>query len=343
MKKTIKRIGCAVIALIVLFFIGAVALAFLQPEVHKSAAAPSNARNAPSPEGEPEGADAKPKADVEYIDLQTGDKWGFVLGVSNDRSTPIDLAWHLGKGMQGRDMYEMRSLGNSCYSLHENGTDEDSGITVYVYPGRDSIRVTRDGRKAIFKTADSFGHAVSSIDPDYTPARYAINVGDHGGKWDPMESGEVAYVFPSGEYARSQWVKDGDKFYYVDVSGCRMLDNWAHDGFYAGADGAWDKTVKCIDRNVLPHNGKVYTDESQVEWTFQFTRHDDGTIDGTARQVYPKPMDYIVNYRVRSFGSSTYALYNVKDEFESWHLCVLDDGQTIRISGAGVTEVYHLQ
>ena len=282
----------------------------------------------------------KPQADVEYINERTSDIWGFVLGVSGDGTEPIDIAWFRGNGMQGRDMYEMRPLTGSSYALYEGGSETDTGITVYVFPSADSIRVTRDGRIAIFKTADSMDHAVSSVDPDYTPERYAIKAGDHGGKWETLQSGETTYVFPSGEYARSQWVKDGDHLYYVDVSGCRMLNNWAHDGFYAGADGAWDRSVRVISKNLLPENGARYVDDGGKSWTFQMQTDDDGTIHGTARLAYPKGIDFQADYEVKSFGSSAYRLYNVKDEHDCWHVVVLDGGRTLRVSGAGVTETF---
>ena len=285
-------------------------------------------------------AERKPQADVEYINERTSDIWGFVLGVSGDGTAPIDIAWFRGNGMQGRDMYKMRPLTSSSYALYEGGSETDTGITVHVFPGADSIRVTRDGRIAIFKTADCMDHAVSSVEPDYTPERYAIKAGDHGGKWETLQSGETTYVFPSGEYARSQWVKDGDRLYYVDVSGCRMLNNWAHDGFYAGADGAWDRSVRVINKNVLPENGTAYADDGGKSWTFQMQTDGDGTIHGTARLAYPKDIDFQTDYEVRSFGCSAYRLYNVKDNFDCWHVVVLDGGCTLRVSGAGVTETY---
>lgn len=288
------------------------------------------------------GGDRLPLGDTDYINLASGDKWGFVLGVSGDGSAPINIAHFTGNGMQGRDLYEMRSTGNSCYALYQNGSDTDCGITVYVYPGADSIRVTRDGRLAIFKTADSSERAVNNDDPDYTPERYAIKAGDHGGKWETLQSGEIVYEFPSGEYARSQWVKDGDKLYYVDVSGCRMLNNYAHDGFYAGSDGSWDPSVKCPNVNLLPQNGRKYYDQTRKNWTFQMRTDDDGTIEGTAHMAYSKDIGFEADYTVKSFGQSAYRLYNVKDEFDCWHAVVLDGGRTLRISGAGVTEVYHL-
>lgn len=186
-------------------------------------------------------------------------------------------------------------------------------------------------------------HAVSTIDPDYTPERYAIKVGDYGGKWETLQSGETAYIFPSGEYARSQWVKDGGHLYYVDVSGCRMLNNWAHDGFYAGADGSWDKSVRAIYNNVLPMDFAKYVDDGGKSLVFHLVTEDDGTIHGSARMTYPEGIDYKADYEVRSFGNSAYSLYNVMNEFECWHVVVLDYGRSLRLSGAGVTEKYSVE
>lgn len=178
-------------------------------------------------------------------------------------------------------------------------------------------------------------------DPDHTPERHAIKVGDNGGKFETLESGEEAYTFPSGEYARSQWVKDGDKLYYVDVSGCKMKNNYAHDGFYVGNDGAWDKTVRSIDTNALPQNGAAYVDDGGKTWVFQLTTDADGTIHGKAHLAYPKDVGFEADYTVKSFGKSAYSLFNIEDEFECWHVVVIDGGRTLRVSGAGVTEVYH--
>ena len=280
----------------------------------------------------------KPQTDVEYIDVESGDVWGFAIGTSGEDSDPINVAWYRGNGMQGRQLYEMRATTSNCYDLYEEG-NEESSYTVYIYESTDSILVSTKTRSQLFVTADASWRAISGIDLGYTPERYAMPYGKDGGKWDYLQSGEVAYVFPSGVYARSTWVKDGDKLYYVDVSGCRMLNNWAYDGFYAGSDGTWDRTVRVIDRNVLPGDG-VYSDASGKQWTFKMHTMEDGTIYGEAHLEYPKNLDFREDFNVHSFGNSAYWLAKRGDEFVTWHVVVLDDGLTIRVSGAGVTEEY---
>ena len=163
----------------------------------------------------------------------------------------------------------------------------------------------------------------------------------HKGKWKTLQSGEIVYIYPSGTYAHSIWIKDGNKYYYVDVSGCRMKNNYAHDGFYAGIDGSWDKKVKCIDKNVLPRNGKDYLDISAQKWVFQMQTHPDGTINGTARHTYGEGVGVVEDCVVKSFGHSAYSIFNKKNEFVSYHMVVLDEGRTIRVSAAGETDVFH--
>jgi len=44
---------------------------------------------------------------------------------------------------------------------------------------------------------------------------------------------------------------------------------------------------------------------------------------------------------VKSFGHSAYSIFNKKNEFVSYHMVVLDEGRTIRVSAAGETDVFH--
>lgn len=160
-----------------------------------------------------------------------------------------------------------------------------------------------------------------------------IQAGDYGGKWESLESGETAYVFPNGESARSQWVMDRGRLYYVDNSGCRMADNYSHDGYYVGSNGILDRTVPRMEQDLQPREGKPYTDDSGTTWTFWLS-------SGKARMAYPADIGYQANYSITPLGRSVYLLYNVDDEFDRWHAVVLDGGKRLRVSGAGVTEEF---
>ena len=274
----------------------------------------------------------------EYINRELNTKIGFTKSESS--SKPVYFIYFSTDDKKDHDIVKITPSGKGYYTLFKS-----DGMTpeaeIYIYPGAEKVRLKSKGIDVIFQTAESFSEAVSSTDPSYTPARYAITAGSDKGKWETPQSGEIVYIYPSGTYAHSRWIKDGDKYYYVDVSGCRMKNNYAHDGFYAGIDGSWDKKVKCIDKNVLPPNGKEYLDISAQKWVFQMQTHPDGTINGTARHTYGEGVGVVEDCIVKSFGHSAYSIYNKKNEFVSYHMVVLDDGRTIRVSAAGETDVFH--
>ena len=274
----------------------------------------------------------------EYINRELNTKIGFTK--SEGSSKPVYFIYFSTDDKKDHDIVKITPSGKGYYNLYKS-----DGMTpeaeIYIYPGAEKVRLRSKGIDIIFQTAESFSEAVSSTDPSYTPARYAITAGSDKGKWETLQSGEIVYIYPSGTYAHSRWIKDGDKYYYVDVSGCRMKNNYAHDGFYAGIDGSWDKKVKCIHKNVLPPNGKEYLDISAQKWVFQMQTHPDGTINGTARHTYGEGVGVVEDCIVKSFGHSAYSIFNKKNEFVSYHMVVLDDGRTNRVSAAGETDVFH--
>jgi len=273
----------------------------------------------------------------EYINRELNTKIGFAKSESS--SEPVYVVYFSTDDTKGHDIVKISPSGKGHFTLYKSdGMTPDAEL--YIYPGAEKVRISSKGVEVIFQSAESFSEAVSSTDPSYTPARYAITAGSDKGKWETLQSGETVYIYPSGTYAHSIWIKDGGKFYYVDASGCLMKDNYAHDGFYAGADGAWNKEVKCIDVNKLP--GKLYTDRDSQRWIFDVKEHSNGTITGTAQHIYHGTINLTENYVVKSFGHSAYSLTKKDDEFVRCHVVVLDNGHTILVSSAGATDKFIL-
>ena len=159
----------------------------------------------------------------------------------------------------------------------------------------------------------------------------AIKVGELGGKWETLESGETVFAFSDGNVAKNAWIQDGNKLYYVDASGCLMKENYSHDGYYVGKDGTLDKSVKRLEKNVQPRDGKTYRcNDSGSTLVFQLSAN-------KARMTY---YGNVSNYNVIPLGRGVYILHNVNDEYDHYHVVALDGGKKVRVSAAGETEVF---
>lgn len=158
-----------------------------------------------------------------------------------------------------------------------------------------------------------------------------LEVGDFGGKWESLESGETVFVFSDGNFAKSTWIQDGNTLYYVDATGCLMKENYSHDGYYVDENGTLDKSVKRLEKNVQPRDGKTYRcNDCDKTMVFQLSAN-------TARMTY---YGITANYNVIPLGRGAYILHNVSDEYDHYHVIALDEGNTLRISAAGETEVF---
>ena len=159
----------------------------------------------------------------------------------------------------------------------------------------------------------------------------AIKVGEMGGKWETLESGETVFEFSDGNVAKNAWIQDGNKLYYVDASGCLMKENYSHDGYYVGKNGTLDKSVKRLEKNVQPSDGKTYIcNDSDKTFVFQLS----------ANKAHFTYYTLKADYSVIPLGRGVYILHNVNDEYDHYHVVALDGGKTLRVSSAGETEVF---
>lgn len=166
---------------------------------------------------------------------------------------------------------------------------------------------------------------------NYMPNTYAIS----NGRFETLGSGGEIYVrYADGLQRRSVWVRE-DKCYFVDESGSKACDIYAFDGFYAGADGSWDRDVPRLIDDTRAVNGKRYREEKNPQGAYlQFDMADDGT--GYVHRVRPAP-GIRERYRITPFGRGTYALQSMADSLIRAHLALLPDGRTALLSQAGVT------
>lgn len=169
---------------------------------------------------------------------------------------------------------------------------------------------------------------------DYVPNTYAI----HNGSFETLESGETIYVrHEDGLQRRSVWAAS-DRCYFVDESGCVAHDTYAFDGYYAGADGAWDESVPRLTADTRPTPGRKYREEGNPTGVFLlFDVMQSG--DYSVIRTYPT-LDYSETYRLDPFGRGTYALEKVGDTDIRAHLALLPDGRTAIFSQAGETQKF---
>lgn len=186
--------------------------------------------------------------------------------------------------------------------------------------------------------------SVESEEPAYTPLTDAIEAGSDGGEFRQLESGETVYIYPESEiFARNVWVKDHDgQVYYMDVSGCRMPNNQAPDGFFTDSRGAWDKHRQPTTEQILGERmNHTYNDTQQGmegdQWVFSVNRIG----QGTAEHRYS--FGSVENYNCQPLGINTFRLIRENDDFVQCHVVLMEDGQQVCISGGGGTSTYYAE
>lgn len=190
------------------------------------------------------------------------------------------------------------------------------------------------------KTAEQRRAELGIAEPedDYTPATYALS----GGSWETLPSGEMIYnKAGSGIMARSAWIKDRGKYYYVDESGCLAHFTYAHDGYCVAKDGTWDRTEPRLTTNVQPYTNRIYREAGNPEGPYMlFNIPENGK--GAALRFFPGA-EYTELFSTDGFGWSTYALWNPEDPESRASLAVSPDRKVVLLSQAGTTEKYILE
>lgn len=179
---------------------------------------------------------------------------------------------------------------------------------------------------------------IAEPEDDYTPATYALT----GGSWETLPSGEMIYnKADSGIMARSAWIKDHGKYYYVDESGCLAHFTYAHDGYCVAKDGTWDKSEPRLTTNVQPFTNRIYREAGDPEGPYMlFNIPENGK--GAALRFFPSA-EYTELFSTDGFGWSTYALWNPEDPESRASLAVSPDRKVVLLSQAGSTEKYILE
>ena len=179
---------------------------------------------------------------------------------------------------------------------------------------------------------------IAEPEDNYTPATYAIS----GGSWETLPSGEKIYnKAGSGIMARSTWVKDKGKYYYVDESGCLAHFTYAHDGYCVARDGTWDQSEPRLTTNVQPFTNRIYREADNPEGPYMiFNIPENGK--GAALRFYPDA-NYTEIFSTDGFGWSTYALWHPDDPEDRASLAVSPNRKVVLLSCAGTTEKYILE
>jgi len=181
-------------------------------------------------------------------------------------------------------------------------------------------------------------------EPRYTPLTNAIKAGSDGGEFQQLESGETVYIYPESEiFARNVWVEDHDgQVYYMDVSGCRMPNNQAPDGFFTDSRGAWDKSRQPTTQQIMgEHMNHTYNDSQQGmesdQWIFSVNRIGQGTVE------HKYSFGTVERYECKPLGINAFTLIRENDDFVQCHVVLMEGGQQVCISGGGATKTYYAE
>ena len=146
------------------------------------------------------------------------------------------------------------------------------------------------------------------------------------------------YFSKAGVEVRDTWVGDRGKYYYIGPDGTMIRDNYSADGFWVGNDGSWDRSVPQRQSDPEPRTG---TYEGYVStWKVKITK--DGTY-GTATFTYTAFGGQPVVYTLMPLGHGCYLAEDTIDSDFQALMSISENGRTLTVSQAGITEVCTLK
>ncbi len=159
-----------------------------------------------------------------------------------------------------------------------------------------------------------------------------------GGSWEQLPSAEWIWKTADGRQVSDAWVSDGGKYYYIDLTGCMMRNNYASNGAWVGDDGAWDPSVTAQTEIAAPLNGERYG--KNPYWAFDYQKNNSGSWTVTATKTYSFGNAEV--YTMEHLAGGSFLLTSRNDPAVKAQLTVSADQHTIRISQYGTTEVCDL-
>ncbi len=82
-------------------------------------------------------------------------------------------------------------------------------------------------------------------------------------------SGNWYYLDDNGNYLNNQWVGN----YYLGSNGVMMTNSWTPDGYYVGADGAWNGQPAITTSNTGSYSDASQQAEQEVTWNGKYYVH----------------------------------------------------------------------
>ncbi len=157
-----------------------------------------------------------------------------------------------------------------------------------------------------------------------------------GGRWEQSESGEFSYI-KDGKGVCDCWAEDEGGYYYVGPDGCLVYNNYSPDGYWADKNGEWDRSVPKVELQFEPLNNTYVGDL----WTFDVYMDSDTSGKGYWWYTNSFGSDAEPNrqeYTIERIGTSSYKAYKPDYPEFPYLISVVDDGNSIIMSGDGITD-----